>query len=114
VEGTVANVHWQTSVPVQEFARWIIPTSAESAFGCIQRLMPHGKQEVCTERVEDTGTGFGEVVEECRTETEQYCSYTRDEWTTIQTYRPEGNDLFPAVFKPKHCQRPAARRLPKT
>jgi hypothetical protein len=32
-------------------------------------------------------------VEECHTESTQYCSYTVDEWTTIQTYSLEGNDL---------------------
>jgi predicted nucleic acid-binding Zn ribbon protein len=101
VEGTVANVHWQTYVPVQELRavdysneRGSPPSDAYNV-SCRTE-----SREVCTERVEDTGTGFGEVVEECHTESEQYCSYTRDEWTTIQTYRLEGSDLFPVYSDP--------------
>lgn len=101
VEGTVANVYWETSVPVQELRavdysneRGNPPSDAYNV-SCRTE-----SEEVCTERVEDTGTGFGEVVEECRTESEQYCSYTRDEWTTIQTYRLEGSDPFPVYSDP--------------
>jgi ribosomal protein L40E len=101
VEGTVANVHWQTSVPVQEQRavnysneRGSPPSDAYNV-SCRTE-----SEEVCTERVEDTGTGFGEVVEECRTENEQYCNYTRDEWTTIQTYDMNGTDLFPVYANP--------------
>ena len=39
-------------------------------------------------------------MEECHTETQQYCSYTVDEWTTIQTYPLEGNDLRPIYESP--------------
>jgi hypothetical protein len=39
-------------------------------------------------------------VEECHTETDQYCSYTRDEWQTIQTYTLDGNDLQPVYDSP--------------
>jgi hypothetical protein len=39
-------------------------------------------------------------VEECHTETQKYCSYTVDEWTTIQTYTLDGNDLQPVYDSP--------------
>lgn len=101
VDGTVTNVQWQTFVPVQEVRavnysneRGSPPSDAYNV-SCRTE-----SREVCTERVEDTGTGFGEVVEECRTESEQYCSYTVDEWTTIQTYDLSGNDLFPQYSTP--------------
>ena len=48
--------------------------------------------EVCQERVVDQGNGYGEVVQDCHDETQQYCSYTVDEWETIQTYTLEGED----------------------
>ncbi|MBL8102946.1 MAG: hypothetical protein JNM02_10480, partial [Anaerolineales bacterium] len=57
-------------------------------------------REVCEEKTVDRGNGFAEVVEECHTETQQYCSYTVDEWTTIQTYTLEGNDLNPVYENP--------------
>jgi ribosomal protein L40E len=101
VEGTVTDVQWQTFVPVQEVRavdysneRGSPPSDAYNV-SCRTE-----SEEVCTERVEDTGTGYGEVVVECRTETEQYCSYTVDEWTTIQTYDLSGSDLYPEYSNP--------------
>ncbi len=101
VEGTVTNVQWQTFVPVQEIRavnysneRGNPPSDAYNV-SCRTE-----SEEVCTEKVVDTGTGFGEVVEECYTESQQYCSYTRDEWSTIQTYDLSGNDLFPQYANP--------------
>jgi len=57
-------------------------------------------QEVCEQKTIDKGNGYSEVVEECHTETEQYCSYTVDEWQTIQTYTLDGNDLQPIYEDP--------------
>ncbi len=50
-------------------------------------------QDVCEQKTIDQGNGYSEVVEECHTKSTQYCSYTVDEWTTIQTYTLEGKDL---------------------
>ncbi|MDP1545594.1 MAG: zinc ribbon domain-containing protein [Anaerolineales bacterium] len=101
VQGTVTDVQWQTSVPVQEIQavdysneRGNPPSDAYNV-SCYT-----DSREVCTERVEDTGTGYGEVVEECHTETDEYCSYMRDEWTTLQTYDLSGNDLYPEYANP--------------
>ncbi|MBX3036910.1 MAG: zinc ribbon domain-containing protein [Anaerolineales bacterium] len=101
VQGTVTNVYWKTSVPVQEVRavnysneRGSPPSNAYNV-SCY-----NDSREVCEERVEDTGSGYGEVVEVCHTETEQYCSYTVDEWTTIQTYDLEGFDLRPVYADP--------------
>jgi hypothetical protein len=57
-------------------------------------------RDVCEQRTIDRGNGYSEVVEECHTETQQYCSYTVDEWTTIQTYTLDGNDLRPIYDSP--------------
>ena len=56
--------------------------------------------DVCEQRTIDKGNGYSEVVEECHTETQQYCSYTVDQWTTIQTYTLDGDDLRPLYQSP--------------
>ncbi|HSG42322.1 MAG TPA: hypothetical protein VLA72_04125, partial [Anaerolineales bacterium] len=101
VEATVSSVHWETSVPVQEVRevdysneRGSPPSGAKNV-SCYD-----DSREVCEEKTVDLGNGFSEVVEECHTETDQYCSYTVDEWTTIQTYTLEGNDLQPIYDSP--------------
>lgn len=102
VQATVTDVHWQTSVPVQEVQAVHYsnesgsPPSDAYDVSCDTR-----SEEVCEERTIDQGNGYAEVVEECHTETEQYCSYTRDEWTTIQTYSLDGNNLFPVYSDPR-------------
>ena len=57
-------------------------------------------QDVCEQKTIDKGNGYSEVVEECHTETQQYCSYTVDEWTTIHTYTLNGDDLRPVYDQP--------------
>jgi len=101
VEATVTDVHWQTSVPVQEVQavdysneRGGPPSDAYNV-SCRDE-----SQEVCEQKTIDKGNGYSEVVEECHTETEQYCSYTVDEWKTIQTYTLDGNDLQPIYDSP--------------
>lgn len=100
-EGTVSSVYWKTSVPVQEVRavdysneRGNPPSDAYNV-SC-----QTDSQEICEDKTVDKGNGYAEVVTECRTETEQYCSYTVDEWTTIQTYDLEGTDLFPVYSDP--------------
>lgn len=101
VEATVADVSWQTSVPVQEVQA--VNYSNErgnppaDAYNVSCRT---DSQEICEEKTIDRGNGYAEVVEECHTETEQYCSYTVDEWQTIQTYDLSGNDLYPVYAEP--------------
>lgn len=101
VEGTVTNVYWKTSVPVQEVRavnysneRGSPPSDAYNV-SCYT-----DSREVCEDKTIDRGNGYAEVVTECHTESEQYCSYTVDEWTTIQTYDLDGNDLYPVYADP--------------
>jgi hypothetical protein len=101
VEATVVDVHWQTSVPVQEVRavdynneRGSPPSDAYDV-SCRDE-----SRDVCEQKTIDKGNGYSEVVEDCHTETEQYCSYTVDEWKTIQTYPLEGNDLQPIYGDP--------------
>ncbi len=103
VKGTVADVRWQTSVPVQEVQAVNHSNESGSAPSDAYNVSCHDEsQEVCEEKTVDQGNGFAEVVQECHTETQQYCSYTVDEWTTIQTYDLSGNDLYPEYESPSY------------
>ncbi len=101
LNGTVTDVHWQTSVPVQEIQEVQYndetgnPPSDAYNVSCRTE-----SQEFCEEKTIDRGDGSAEVVEECHTQDTQYCDYTVDEWTTIQTYTLEGYDLYPVYDEP--------------
>lgn len=101
VDATVASVYWKTSVPVQEVRavdhndeRGSPPSDAYDV-SCRTE-----SREVCEDKTVDRGNGYAEVVTECRDVSEQYCDYTVDEWTTIQTYDLEGYDLNPVYAEP--------------
>src|SRR3972149_1361732 len=101
MQGTVTDVQWQTSVPVQEVQAVNYSNESGSAPSDAYNVSCRTEdKEVCEEKTIDKGNGFAEVVQECHTESEQYCDYTVDEWTTIQTYTLEGNDLNPVYENP--------------
>ncbi len=101
VKAIVSDVYWQTSVPLQEMrAVNYNDESGSPPSGAYNVSCRDESREVCEERTIDRGDGSAEVVEDCHTETEQYCDYTLDEWTTIQTYTLEGHDLFPVYEQP--------------
>jgi DNA-directed RNA polymerase subunit RPC12/RpoP len=101
VEATVVDVHWQTSVPIQEIRAVDYNNESGSPPSDAYDVSCHDEsRDVCEQKTIDKGNGYSEVVEECHTETEQYCSYTVDEWTTIQTYPLEGNNLQPIYDDP--------------
>jgi ribosomal protein L40E len=101
VQATVVDVYWQTSVPLQEIRAVDYnnepgsPPSGAHDVSCRDE-----SRDVCEQKTIDRGNGYSEVVEECHTETQQYCSYTVDEWTTIQTYTLDGNNLQPIYEDP--------------
>lgn len=101
VQATVVDVHWQTSVPLQEIRAVDYNNQAGNPPSDAYDVSCRDEsRDVCEQRTIDKGNGYSEVVEECHTETQQYCSYTVDEWTTIQTYTLDGNDLFPIYDDP--------------
>ena len=101
VEGTVTSVHWQTNVPVQEVQAVDYSNERGSPPSDAYNVSCHDEsRDVCEQKTIDKGNGYSEVVEECHTETEQYCSYTVDEWQTIQTYKRDGIDLQPIYESP--------------
>ena len=97
----MVDVHWQTSVPVQEIRAVHHNNESGSPPSDAYNISCHDEsRDVCEQRTIDRGNGYSEVVEDCHTETQQYCSYTVDQWTTIQTYPLEGNDLRPRYDDP--------------
>jgi len=103
VDGTVADVYWQTSVPVQEVqAVDYNDERGNPPAGAYNISCRDESREVCEEKTIDRGDGSAEVVEECYTESEQYCDYTVDSWTTIQTYTLDGHDTFPVYAQPDY------------
>jgi hypothetical protein len=101
VKGTVTDLRWETSVPVQEIQAVNYSDQRGSAQSDAYNVSCRTEdQEVCEEKTVDQGNGYAEIVKECHTESEQYCSYTVDEWTTIQTYTLDGNDNYPIYENP--------------
>lgn len=101
VEGVVTSVHWRTEVVVQE----LVPVRYEDEIGnppfdAYDVSCRDETKQVCEEKTIDLGNGYAQVVQECRDETERYCSYTRDEWRDRQRYTMEGNDLSPRYAQP--------------
>jgi ribosomal protein L40E len=101
VNATVDAVHWQTVANVEEIeaVRHNDETGSVPS-GAYDVSCQDENKEVCEEKSIDQGNGYVEVVEDCHTETTTYCSYTVDEWTVIQSYTSEGNDLFPVWENP--------------
>jgi len=103
VQGTVSDVHWQTNVPLQEVQAVDYSDEQGSPPSDAYNVSCHNEsQDVCEQKTIDKGNGYSEVVQDCHTETTQYCSYTVDEWQTIQTYSLEGNDLRPVYDTPNY------------
>jgi ribosomal protein L40E len=101
VQGTVTDVHWQTSVPVQEIQAVNHSNESGDPPSDAYNVSCHDEsKEVCEEKSIDKGNGYAEVVKECHTDTTKYCNYTVDEWNTIQTYTLEGTDLSPVYESP--------------
>jgi ribosomal protein L40E len=101
VKGTVSDLQWQTSVPVQEIQAVNYSNERGSPPSDAYNVSCHTQdREVCEEKTVDQGNGYAEIVKECHTESEQYCDYTVDEWTTIQTYTLDGYDNHPVYENP--------------
>lgn len=101
VAGTVSDVHWQTSIAVQEQQEVRHDNETGSVPSDAYDVSCHTESEqVCTTELVDQGNGFAEEVESCDTQNEEYCSYTALEWQTIETFTMDGNDYNPSYASP--------------
>ena len=112
--GTVQNVQWERSAPIEaflpvEYEGWLDEIPGEAAVGnCSEALRSVEDQpvpnsvEVCgTPYTVDTGSGFGEVVQDCTYEVyDNLCTFTVDEWQQVETAVLSGNDFSPVWPSP--------------
>ena len=109
INATVSEVYWERNIALEEYLEvstsdWCdkIPSDAEVlAISQEHRYTSEdpvaNSTEVCGEEyVVDTGTGVGEVVQDCVYEVyDDYCEYTAWEWTAISPAVANGFDLSP-------------------
>jgi ribosomal protein L40E len=115
VKGTVTNLQWETSVAVQEIQPVNYSDERGSAPSGAYNVSCHTEdKEVCEDKTVDQGNGFAEVVKQCQTESTQYCSYTMDEWKTIQSYNLNGTDNYPVYENPSVTSNRRAEKAIKT
>jgi hypothetical protein len=110
ITGRVSAVSWERSIPIEALApvereawRDEIPAEAEVR-ACSQDHRSTSNdpetnsQEVCgTPYTVDTGSGFGEVVQDCVYEVyDDRCTYTVMDWTVFDVVTLTGTDLDPS------------------
>ena len=109
VTATVRDVAWERSIAIESYTTvtdrdwWDnIPEGAQIQ-SCSQEYRYTSNEpqanatEVCSEAyVEDTGTGIGEVVQDCTYEVyDDYCEYTMMAWVVVNTVTESGENLSP-------------------
>ncbi len=109
VNATVQSVQWQRSIVIQGLhdvtrETWEdeIPDGA-TAGACTERVRSTQDEpaprsvEVCgTPYTVDTGTGHGEVVQDCVYEVyDDWCEYVTQEWAVVDSVAVSGSDLNP-------------------
>jgi predicted nucleic acid-binding Zn ribbon protein len=107
VIGEVQNVNWTRTIPILalgpvDYEGWYdeIPEDAE-IHGCDLEFHHTADEpsanaiEICgTPYTVDTGSGYGEVVQDCVYEIyEDWCTYTQIEWTTVDAVTVTGSNL---------------------
>ncbi len=109
VKGTVADVEWQYTISIEalspaEYEDWQdqVPADAEilSCSDEVRRVQDSpapNSEEVCgTPYTVDTGSGVGEVVQDCEYRVyDAMCRYTVMEWQTVDQAAASGNDFQP-------------------
>ena len=110
VEAAVASVHWERTIAVEairpvEHEDWRDQIPSGASVGSCREEIRHTQSEpvpnsveVCgTPYTEDTGSGYGEVVQDCEYQVyDDYCSYTADEWSVVDRLVASGDRLDPA------------------
>jgi ribosomal protein L40E len=107
--GRVADVSWKRSIAVlalepvtREAWRDDVPAQGRiricsSKVHHVQDNATHNSTKVCgTPYTVDTGSGFGEVVQDCQYEVyRDWCEYEVTEWQRVDLLEAEGQDLNP-------------------
>jgi ribosomal protein L40E len=105
--GVVNEVNWQTRIEIEALAPvtksdWLerIPVGAEVG-RCQQRVArtqdepaPDAREVCGTPYTVDQGSGFGQVVQDCRYEIlEEWCEYKVQEWRSIDSVTANGSGI---------------------
>lgn len=90
--GPVEREDWQDEIPVDGVVGF-----CQDEVRYTSAFPEPNSEEVCgTPYTVDTGTGIGEVVQDCEYLVyDDYCSYTVDEWQVIDQRTASGNDFAP-------------------
>lgn len=106
VSGTVNRTSWERSIVIEEYRaitqkawRDQVPAGATLLTCTLEYRYDSdtpkpNSEEVCgTPYTKDTGTGIGEVVQDCHYRvSDDYCSYESMQWTVTDTLRAKGTD----------------------
>jgi hypothetical protein len=109
VEAQVESLTWSRSLPILALAEvqreaWQDEVPAEASvdtcaleYRYTQSENAPNATEVCgTPYTVDTGSGYGEVVQDCEYQVyDEWCSYTALDWQTVDTVTQTGNDANP-------------------
>lgn len=95
----VSGQAWRDEIPVGA----VVGSCSERQRGTESRFTGQTREVCGTPYTVDTGTGFGEVTQDCETEKvyedvpvyDNYCSYTATVWQTVDGPTLTGNDLNP-------------------
>jgi ribosomal protein L40E len=109
MNGQVQSIRWERRIEIQalgpvQHEDWKdrIPNDAVAGT-CTQRYRltqsepAAGAEEICgTPYTVDTGSGMGKVVQDCEYKIyNAWCSYTQQEWTTVNEALAQGDNLAP-------------------
>jgi len=107
--GTVQGVNWERSVPVLalvpvEHSSWQdqVPNNATIQYcrdevRSVQANPAPNSRELCADPYTvDTGTGYGEVVQDCEYHVyDRYCTFSTQEWGQVDVVTLSGSDYLP-------------------
>ena len=107
--GSVQSVHWTRTIYIEELGpvqheNWVDEIPSAALVGTCQERIHHTQDspapnsvEVCgTPYTVDEGSGLGEVVQDCEYEVyEDWCQYTVEEWTVVDSIIADGDDFAP-------------------
>jgi len=115
VLGTVQSVSWMRSITVETllpatYQTWREEVPYDAELGrCTLRLhhtqespAPNSREVCGTPYVQDTGSGYGQVVQDCVYEVyAEWCEYAVMEWQPVRVETLDGNDLAPRWPEPQ-------------